>query len=231
MWLDADDTSSFTWDSFNETFSVWTDKKGGKAFTPVAGVNPARVIQAAYNGRYTVSSSLATGFGLSTPSFDIATMFAANGKDQTVFMAIHTDDIVNTFGTVFWHYISLAQGHYFRMNNSAGNLRWLTLNSGTFGDGANTSFVGEMKIICLHRSGDTITMFVDGAQIQTKASTATAIPAASNSIMYLFCNSGAGGSGMVGACGELIFCNEALSQTDRFKVEDYLANKWIERLA
>jgi hypothetical protein len=231
IWLDADDSSSFTWDPFTETFSAWTDKKRGRVFTPVAGVNPARVIRSAYNDRYTVSSALVTGFGLSTPSFDIATMFGANGKDHTIFMAIHTDDIVNAFGTVFWHYISLAQGHYFRFNNSAGNLRWLNLSSSTHGDGSNAGFVGEMKIICLHRSGDTISMFVDGELLQTKTSVATAIPALSNAIMYLFCNNGTGGGGLVGACGDLIFSNVALGQADRTKAENFLANKYIERLA
>lgn len=230
LWLDADDTSSFTWDSFTELVTAWTDKKGGRVFTPVSTQNNPRTKRLGFKGRYTVSMSSAGGSGMACPTHEINTHFAANGKDQTVFMVLHNDDLTTQFGTVFYHYISGVIGSYFRLNSTAGNERWFNLSL-TQGVGTTTDFSGKPRIITLHRSGDTLTTFIDGAQYETKASVATAITSGNSAKFYLGTQTDVGGSGLIGALAEVIVCKEALSQVDRWKVEDYLATKWLEDLA
>lgn len=231
LWLDADHDGSFAVDSVSGAITSWTSRDASaRAFTPVdvtqSYYQPIRTRKANWNNRKVVCSQLSAATGLKSASYDIASNFAANGTDITVFMAVHTDDVSSQFGTVYYHYITGAQGHYFRLNNTPGVVSNICLSTFPIINGSNANYVGGPKIIGLQRNGTAHTSWIDGQQELSVTATPTAISAGSNAIMYIGTQTGSGGSGIVGDIAEIIMYARALSTAERQKIENYLAAKW-----
>lgn len=237
LWLDADNDASFSVDSFTGRVNQWTSREGNQRV--FSSVQPGQVAQsirttrqnAWKTGRRIVTIAQNSNSGLYCPAFDIASLFAANGKDHTAFFVYRTDEKVQgsagAVSPLFYHYISGATGHYFRFNQSDGNVFYLNASSSQYLTGSNTNYVGGENILCLKRSLDQLTSYVNGKQEATAASTATAIPAGSNASMYLGCSTIFGGQSSLDL-GEILMYNRALTDVERYAVENYLATKWLQ---
>jgi hypothetical protein len=230
LWLDANHDPSFASDAFTGVASSWTSRDANaRVFTPVSATAtsfPVRLAKPNWNGRKVVCSQLGAPFGLASPAYDIAANFAANGTDITIFIAAHTDDNSHQFGTVYYHYSTGAIGHYFRFNNTAGNVRHLCLSSSGFVAGGNADYLQGEKIIRLQRSGSTQSAFINGAQESSVSSTPTPI-VSTVTPMYIGTQTTSGGGGLVGDLAEIIMYARALSAAECQKVENYLAAKWM----
>jgi hypothetical protein len=164
------------------------------------------------------------GYGLASPSFDIASILTGN---NTVFLVFYSNEGTSTFGSVYHHLVSGGVGHYFRLANTAGNARFLS-GSTTSLTQANTPYLNQPNIVVGQREGNFLRTFINGAQNGSDvASTLVTIPAASNAQMFLGTVSTSGGSGLSGELAEMIVYNRALTQAERWQVEEYLAVKWI----
>lgn len=229
LWMDANDAATFSVDSYNGEVSSWTDKSSNaRVFTPTTVNNFfVRQRKPQWNNRPVVAFSNTANFGLACPAYNVQEDFAANGTDITVFAAVHSDDNILTFGTVYYHLSSGSNGHYLRLNQTAGNVRFLAVNGSTFIAGSNANYIGAPKIISMRRSGNTLQGFVNGSQQGADVnSTATAATSA-NAQMFIGTSTVSGGSGLLGDLAELIIYKRALTVTERNQVEDYLARKWI----
>lgn len=227
LWIDANNDSSFTQDAFSTSVSSFTSRDANaRVFSPVSTPLAARDVFPGWKGRKALTMEISAGFGYATTAFGIESLFAANGKDSTVYLVFRSDEGAATFGTIYYHLTSGAIGHYFRVAHTANNYRYLSLTTSPQG-GANASLLGAIQIVCLQRSGDTVTGWLNGQQFFTAASVGTAITP-TNAQFFLGTQTTSGGSGMIGLFGEGLWYPTAHNTSDRQTIEDYLAVKWLE---
>ncbi len=234
LWLDANDDASFSFDAYSGVVNSWTDKSANaRVFTPVSATltsKPTRVRKRNWNNKTVLCHSLSGTTGMGSSAFDIASNFAANGTDITVFIVAHCDDanpVMNPeFNTVYYHYTTGAIGHYFRFNDSSGNVTNICLSTYPVINGSNANYVKGEKIIRLQRNGTTHSSFINGAQELVVTATPTPI-VSTVTPMYVLCQQSIGGGGMVGDLAELIMYARALSTTECQKIENYLTAKWL----
>lgn len=231
FWLDADDDSMFTGDAVSGEISGLTTKDANAfPFVPVDSVNAynrlVRSRKTNWFNRKVISCSQAGGHGLvSSNNIDIASLFAANGTDHTFFFVGRFDDTNAANGTLFYHYTSGAVGHYLQANASgSGFLQYLNLST-TYINQANSQFRGQENIFCFRRTGNTLQMYLNGAQVVSSASTATAI-VSTPTTMKLFCPTTSGG-GFHGDVAEMLMYARSLSDNERMEMENHLARKWL----
>lgn len=229
LWLDANDDATFTGDAYTGEVATWTDKStNARVFSPTtAGNQFVRDYKPQWNGKKVVMFSNAANYGLACPTYNVQEDFDTNNIDQTVFAVFHSDDVKYTFGTVYYHLSSGGNGSYFRINQTAGNMRYLAASTTPLGT-VNTAYVGQPNVVSLRRSVDILQAFVNGTQQGSDvASTAVATTNVSAQ-MFLGTATTSGGSGLLGDLGELIIYKRALTAEERIQVEDYLGTKYIE---
>lgn len=227
FWLDLDDSSKVTADAYNTEITGLTEKSSSaRTFvnlpTPVPAVWARRPM---WNNRRVMAVSLNANCGMqSSAQFNVDTLFEAVTFNITIFVVYGTLEPTITFGNVFYHLVSGGNGTYFRINQSAGNTRFLASGTTTLNQ-ANTNYVGERKIVTLQRQAGNLRAFINGVQSGTDQASVAAL-AGGNATFFLGCSSTSGG-GFAGDIAEIIMYARALNATDRVKVEDYLAAKWI----
>lgn len=229
LWLDADNDASFNQDAFTGEVNSWTSREGrGIVFSPVNAAANTRLVRIAkpnFQNRRVVVSELSANAGLVSPAYDIASNFAANGTDITVFAMVRSDEALQTFGTLYYHYTTGAIGHYFRIVQSSNNARFLCLSAGTPLAGSNANYLFGENIYCLKRTGNTLNSYINGKSEASAASTAT--PIVSTQATMFIGTSTLSGGGFHGDIAEIHIYARALPDIERMAVENYYAAKWM----
>lgn len=229
LWLDANDDATITGDAYTGEVATWTDKStNARVFSPTSAGNQfVRDYKPQWNGKKVVMFSNTANYGLACPTYNVQEDFDTNAIDQTVFMVFHSDEPSLTFGTVYYHLSSGGNGSYFRLTQTAGNMRYLAASTTPLG-AVNTAYLGQPNVVCVRRSVNVLQAFLNGTQQGADvASTAVATTNVSAQ-MFLGTATTGGGSGLLGDLAELIIYKRALTTLERTNVENYLGRKWIE---
>ena len=229
LWLDANDDATFTGNAYTGEVSTWTDKSSNaRVFSPTTGGNLfVRDYKPQWNGKKVVMFNNTSGYGLACPTYNVQEDFDTNAIDQTVFTVFHSDDITNTFGTVYYHLSSGGNGSYFRLNQTAGNIRYLAASTTSLGT-SNSAYVGQPNVVSLRRSVNVLQAFVNGTQQGSDVASTAVATTNVNAQMFLGTSTTGGGSGLLGDLAELIIYKRALTTDERTQVENYLGRKWIQ---
>lgn len=227
LWMDSNDDSSFTL-GYGGTVQSWTDKSNNaRQFLPIVAADPSYLVRIRKNkwkGRNVVCPQLTPNTGLVSSSFDIASNFAANGTDITLFAAFRTDEPNFNPASLCFQVLSGSTGLYFRPVNSVGQARFLAAGGSL--TGSNAGFLGSENIVVMQRSGSSMKIWLNGALALSGTSAPVAIPAGSMAPMYIGA-SAAGGGGMHGDLPEWGIYAGAITDAQRVQLEDYLAANLI----
>jgi Concanavalin A-like lectin/glucanases superfamily len=229
FWLDADDDSMFTSDPISGQISALTTKDANAfPFVPVDAVTSHQLVRSRkkhWNNRKVISTLAQGGCGLvSSANIDVAGLFAPNGTDHTFFFVGRSDDTLGAAnGTVFFHYVTGAVGHYLEANAS-GSFKYLNLSTTSIVQPISVAN-GLENIFCFRRNANTLQMYLNGAQISSASNTATPI-VSTPTTMKLFCPT-TSGAGYHGDVAEMLMYSRALTENERIEVENHLARKWL----
>jgi hypothetical protein len=226
--LDASDTSKFNWVNTDRTVTSWTSSDtSAVVFSSIQANTIVRQPKKHWKNNHVVCIPPNSNMGLQSTAFLINSLFGANGKDQTVFIVTQADDPLKTFQNIYYQYVSAANGHYFRVSQTASNFRWLAVSSTNFIAGSNSTLVARPVIITLQRQADVVRGWVNGQKFGSDVASASTAATATSQVMFLGTSSVSGG-GTQADLAEIRIYKDVVSDSDRIKIEDYLAYKWIE---
>lgn len=221
VWLDADDATTITLNGSN--VSQWRDKSGlGNHYSQAVGALQMAYMTNRVNGRAAVEADTAGEY------MDGAATTAMNGSGMSAFVVARQTSAPSSLERILVRNNSVWVGSWFTDRN--GNFQNNSINA-VFGDGTSwtlrgtttsafTAGVTRLVGATVTAGGNSIT-YVDGtaspALTQSWANFTDAITLGHQS----------GGSQMfLGPICEVLILVDVISQTDREKLEGYLAHKW-----
>ena len=205
LWLDAEDTASITLNTGN--VAQWNDKSGNNRHASQA----AGASQPAYTGKHIQFNG--TNFLSCQPGWDDYWEWLAVVKfDRTDVLQVPFRDNVGGNSTAIVGHATSSGGFYRVRNSSA--IAYATDIASEFG--TNRAIHGFSS-----RTSNTAFAFVNGTQ-----KTSWAVSGSMGDTLYIGVNGAIGGNGLQGSISEFIVLANEASNTNRQKLEGYLAWKW-----
>ncbi|MCE2965255.1 MAG: hypothetical protein LW855_05630 [Alphaproteobacteria bacterium] len=235
LWLDADDDSTITQDSYTLEVTQWRDKSSNaRVFTPASTDRYSRSVDFNTGSRRVIKTSKSATSGFASNSFDIATLFGANGRDITIFTCASSYDQggvgsgATSSGVTLQMIPAAGNSIEIRHSRAAGvyNQRILTA-SDSANTASNASITGDIAIVTSQRNGTVINSWFNGQQVITNGANAGTAVVTGSTPLLVNCATVGGGGGLSGDMREILIYNRVLSAAERTKIENYLADKWI----
>ena len=179
--------------------------------------------------------SLITNWSNSLPAYDFdqtngSTLSASSvtalsgASDAWVFLVCDVQSNANN--PFVWHYstTSAATTHFSIQFRSTGVVWFMTQGSSLANTSAGSSASGT-SIVGMRTAGSTLHAYQDGTLLSLNNSTITSgFPSQTAALMAI--GNDNSGNKIDGVVGEVVFGNAALSDSDRERIEGYLAHKW-----
>ena len=179
--------------------------------------------------------SLITNWSNNLPAYDFdptnggtlsaSSVTALSGASDAWVFLVH--DVQNSASNPFlWHYSSTGSATtLFSIQYRSNGTIWFRVQGSLIGStGAGSSASGK-SIVGMRTAGSTLHAYQDGTELTLSDPTITSgFPTQTAALMAI--GNDNSGNKIDGVVGEVVFGNAALSDSDRERIEGYLAHKW-----
>ena len=221
MWLDATDPTSYTLSA--TTVTSWTDKANGIVFAPAQGtvVNTPSAIGTQSAFAFNQGSLFNDSITFNNTSFTIFSITYGFGGGYGYILKPNYQHGAYIDGTIFYG----AYPNVFYFNTSPGNAGPGPWVNGINANTPQSTCVGSHLLGCV-ATGGAVYPYYDGTPMDVKPGTCYGSGVNNYVLGMRVGDTYAGSQNWPGYIGEVVIYGVALTDTQRQKIEGYLAWKW-----